>query len=182
MAVPLPNAITVGDAGADRGAEPLDIEEVTWNPRGRDIPLLRLHRSVAGRTSLCIVIDPDGDVVQKNLEDEEIIPVNRVSPRPLENQPLYVMSPAVSREQLQRLRYKCRVLAGTSRRRCWPPSGTANCNLGLRRPRSRAFLRATCAIKKDDPSRLFPGAGLEGVCEGWRRWRRRGLDLRGASA
>ena len=66
--------MTVGEAGANRGAETLDIEEVQFlfgTPDGPTfhywgyVGLLRIA------WALWFVIGPDGDVLQKYLEDEK---------------------------------------------------------------------------------------------------------------
>ena len=112
IAANAPFTINVG--GPNDRAHSLDIDAIHFLIGTPDdavyhywgyLGLLRLDQS------RWIVADPDGDVTQRNLETDEIIPIGRDEEFPLLNRPFYRMNPNLEREELLRLRTRARLLA-----------------------------------------------------------------------
>jgi len=104
----------ITDRGPHARDRTLDIDEIQFL-MGTEADLRFHYWGYIGllrvRGSLWIVADADGDVQQKDLADEEILPLQRNEEYPLENRPMYVLPMTTTNEDLNRMRMQARMLA-----------------------------------------------------------------------
>ena len=102
------------DGGPHAHDRTLDIDEIQFL-MGTEADLSFHYQGYIGllrvRGSLWIVADADGDVVQKDLADEEIFLLQRNEEYPLEKRPMYVLPMTTTSEDLNRMRMQARMLA-----------------------------------------------------------------------
>jgi hypothetical protein len=102
------------DGGPHAHDRTLDIDEIQFL-MGTEAGLSFHYQGYIGllrvRGSLWIVADADGDVVQKDLADEEIFLLQRNEEYPLEKRPMYVLLMTTTSEDLNRMRMLARMLA-----------------------------------------------------------------------